>query len=174
MSVNLCSSRVRKEPFFVENHKRLSLPTNGRVLLFDTICYVGICRIKSYLICEGNLVACQSKNSLLTSRITRGRFKFERISASACGYPVFEMAEYAGELPRKFLSFHCLEKESNESTDSNTERTENYPDLSEGSESKIFIIEETETSPAKVWQCYKSRELKNQLLEKVRTQTKNG
>ena len=45
------------------------------------------------------------------------------------------MGEYAGVLPRKFISFHCLENESNEPKESNTERTKNLPDLSQGSES---------------------------------------
>ena len=38
------------------------------------------------------------------------------------------MGDYAGELPRKFISFHCLESESNELKDINTEGTENFPD----------------------------------------------
>ena len=60
---------------------------------------------------------------------------FERTRASAYGYPVFEMGECAGMLPRKFISFHCLENESNEQKESNTERTENFPDLPRRSES---------------------------------------
>ena len=59
------------------------------------------------------------------------------------------MCEYAGVLPRKFISFHCLENESNERKDSNTEVVENYPDLPRRSESKIVVIEETETSSSK-------------------------
>jgi len=59
------------------------------------------------------------------------------------------MGEYAGELPRKFISFHCLENESNVPKDHNTEGTENYPDLPQRSEVEIVVIEETETSPAK-------------------------
>ena len=59
------------------------------------------------------------------------------------------MGEYAGELPRKFISFHCLENESNVPKDHNTERTENYPDLPQSSEVEIVVIEETETSPTK-------------------------
>ena len=59
------------------------------------------------------------------------------------------MGEYAGELPRKFISFHCLENESNVLKDHNTERTENYPDLPQRSEVEIVVIEETETSPTK-------------------------
>ena len=39
------------------------------------------------------------------------------------------MGEYAGMLPRKFFSFHCLENESNELKESNTEETEKFPDL---------------------------------------------
>ena len=61
----------------------------------------------------------------------------------------FEMGEYAGELPRKFISFHCLENESNVPKDHNTEGTENYPDLPQRSEVEIVVIEETETSPTK-------------------------
>ena len=59
------------------------------------------------------------------------------------------MREYAGELPRKFISFHCLENESNVPKDHNTEGTENYPDLPQRSEGEIVVIEETETSPTK-------------------------
>ena len=59
------------------------------------------------------------------------------------------MGEYAGELPRKFISFHCLENECNVPKDHNTERTENYPDLPQRSEVEIVVIEETETSPTK-------------------------
>ena len=61
----------------------------------------------------------------------------------------FEMGEYAGELPRKFISFHCLENESNEPKDHNTEGAENYPDLPQRSEVEIVVIEETDTSPTK-------------------------
>ena len=59
------------------------------------------------------------------------------------------MGEYAGELPRKFISFHCLENESNVLMDRNTEGTENNPDLPQRSDSEIVVIEETETSPSK-------------------------
>ena len=59
------------------------------------------------------------------------------------------MGDYAGELPRKFISFHCLEIESNVLKDRNTEGTENYPDLPQRSESDIVVTEETETSPTK-------------------------
>ena len=59
------------------------------------------------------------------------------------------MGEYAGELPRNFISFHCLENESNEPKDHNTEGIENYPDLPQRSEVEIVVIEETETSPTK-------------------------
>ena len=59
------------------------------------------------------------------------------------------MGEYAGELPRKFISFHCLENESKVPKDHNTEGTENYPDLPQRSEVEIVVIEETETSPTR-------------------------
>ena len=59
------------------------------------------------------------------------------------------MGEYAGELPRKFISFHCLENESNVPKDHNTEGTENFPDLPQRSEVEIVVIEETETSLTK-------------------------
>ena len=58
------------------------------------------------------------------------------------------MGEHAGDLPRKFISLHCLENESNVPKDRNTEANENYPDLPQRSESEIVIIEETETSPS--------------------------
>ena len=51
--------------------------------------------------------------------MTRERLKFKQTRASAYGYPKFEMGEYAGGLPREFISFHCLEKESNELKESN-------------------------------------------------------
>ena len=91
----------------------------------------------------------QSNLSLFTSRITRGRFKFERTRASSLRISGFEMGEYAGELPRRFISFHCLENESNVPKDDNTEGTENVPDLTQRSEVEIVVIEETETSPTK-------------------------
>ena len=91
----------------------------------------------------------QSIFFLFTSRITRERFEFGRTRASTYGYPVFEMGENGGDIPRKFFSFHCLENESNALKDSNTEGTENYPDLPRRSESKFVVIEETETSPSK-------------------------
>ena len=91
----------------------------------------------------------QSKFSLFTSRIARDRFKFERTRVSSLRISGFEMGEYAGELPRKFISFHCLENESNVPKDHNTEETENYPGLPQRSEVEIVVIEETETSPTK-------------------------
>ena len=45
------------------------------------------------------------------------------------------MGEHPGMFPRKFISFHCLENESNEQKESNTEGTENFPDLPRRSES---------------------------------------
>ena len=59
------------------------------------------------------------------------------------------MGEYSGKLPRKFISFHCLENESNVPKDRNTEGTENYPDLPQRSEVEILVIEQTGTSPTK-------------------------
>ena len=47
----------------------------------------------------------------------------------------FEIGDYAGMLPRKFFSFHCIENESNELNDSKTEGTENFPDIPRRSES---------------------------------------
>ena len=91
----------------------------------------------------------QSNFSLFTIRITRDRFKFERTRVSSLRISGFEMGEYAGELPRKFISFHCLENESNEPKDHNTEGIENYPDLPQRREVEIVVIEETETSPTK-------------------------
>ena len=61
----------------------------------------------------------------------------------------FEMGEFAGELPRKFISFHCLENESNAPKDRNTGERENYSDLPQRSKVKIVVIEESETSPSK-------------------------
>ena len=77
----------------------------------------------------------QSDFSLFTFRRTRGRFEFKQTRASAYGYPVVEMGEYAVMLPRKFISFHCLENESNEQKGCNTEGAENFPDLPRRSES---------------------------------------
>ena len=79
--------------------------------VFDTFCYVGICRNKNYLMREGDKAICllgQSNFFLFTSRITCDRFEFERTRVSSLRISVFEMGEYAGELPRKFISFHCL------------------------------------------------------------------
>ena len=121
----------------------------GECWFFDTFCYVGICRIKDYLMSEGNLIAWPGQFSLFTSWITRGRFKFERTRVSFLRISGFEMGEYAGELPRKFISFHCLENESNVPKDHNTEGTENFSDLPQRSEVEIVVIEETETSPTK-------------------------
>ena len=121
----------------------------GECWVFDTFCYVGICRIKNYLMSEGYLIAWPEQFFLFTSRITRDRFEFERTSVSSLRMSGFEMGEYAGELPRKFISFHCLESESNVPKDHNTEGTENYPDLPQRSEVEIVVIEETETSPTK-------------------------
>ena len=59
------------------------------------------------------------------------------------------MGEYAAELPHKFFSFCCLENEPNVLKDRNTEGTKNNPDLPQRSDSKIVVIEETETSPSK-------------------------
>ena len=91
----------------------------------------------------------QSNFSLFTITITRDRFEFERTRVSSLRISGFEMGEYAGELPRKFISFHCLENESNVPKSYNTEETENYPDLPQRSEVEIVVIEETETSPSK-------------------------
>ena len=87
--------------------------------------------------------------SLFTGRKTCNGFKFERTRVSSLRISDFEMGEYAGELPRKFISFHCSENESNVPKDHNTEGTENYPDLPQRSEVEIVVIEETETSPTK-------------------------
>ena len=59
------------------------------------------------------------------------------------------MGENAGELPRTFNRFHCLQNEYNVLKDRNTEGTENNPDLPQRSDSEIVVIEETETSPSK-------------------------
>ena len=47
------------------------------------------------------------------------------------------MGEYAGELLNKFFSFHYLENESNELKESNTKKTENFPDLPQRSETDV-------------------------------------
>ena len=87
------------------------------------------------MISEGKLIAWPGQFSLFTCRITRDRIELERTRVSAYGYPVFEMGEYAGMLPRKFISFQCLENQSNEQKGSNTEGAENFPDLPRRSES---------------------------------------
>ena len=91
----------------------------------------------------------QSRFSLFTSRITRDIFKFERTRVSSLRISGFEMGEHAGEQPRKFISFHCLENEYNVPKDHNTEETENYPCLPQRSEVEIVVIEKTKTSPTK-------------------------
>ena len=95
----------------------------------------------------GILIAWPGQFSLFTSRITRGRFKFEQTRFSSLRISGFELGEYAGELPRKFISFHCGEYEPNVPKDYNTEGTETFPDLPQRSEVEIVVIEETETSP---------------------------
>ena len=87
--------------------------------------------------------------SLFTSRKARDRFEFEQTRASAYGRPVFERGDNAGDLPRKFISFHCLEKESDELKISNTEGTENFPELPRKRESETVFIGKAEISPAK-------------------------
>ena len=91
----------------------------------------------------------RSNSPLFTSKITRDRFEFERTRVSSLRISGFEMGEYAGELPRKFISFHCLENESNVPKDHNTEGADNFPDLPQRSQVEIVVIEETETSPTK-------------------------
>ena len=86
---------------------------------------------------------------LFTCRITHDRFEFERTRVSSLRISGFEVGEYAGELPRKFISFHCLENESNVLKDHNTEGAENDADLPQRSKIEIVVIEETETSPTK-------------------------
>ena len=76
-------------------------------------------------------------------------FEFQRTRVSSLRISGFEMGEYAGELPRKFISFHCLENESNLPKDYNTEGTEKYPDPPQKNSVEIVVIEETETSPTK-------------------------
>ena len=83
------------------------------------------------------------------------------------------MGEYAGELPRKFISFHCSENESNVPKDRNTEGTVNYPGLPQRSESEIVIIEETETSPSKSLAVLQVAGVRNQLLKEIKIQMKN-
>ena len=58
------------------------------MLPFDTICYVGICQIKKYLMREGNLVAWPEQFSLFTSRKTPDRIEFEGTRVFADGYLV--------------------------------------------------------------------------------------
>ena len=49
-------------------------------------------------------------------------------------------------LPRKFISIHCLENESNELKDSNIERTENFPHFPRRSESDTDCSDVGESS----------------------------
>ena len=59
------------------------------------------------------------------------------------------MGEQVGELPRKFFSSHCLQNESNELRSSNTEGTENFPDLPQRIEVEAVKVAETKYSPSK-------------------------
>ena len=86
---------------------------------------------------EGNLFAWPEQFSLFPCRITRDRIEFERTRVSFRRISGFEMGEYASMLPWKFISFHCLENESNEPKESNIEATENFPDLPRRSESDV-------------------------------------
>ena len=59
------------------------------------------------------------------------------------------MEEYAGELPRKFINLHWLEKESNNKSGSSTEAVESFPNIPRASESETVTVAETETFPIK-------------------------
>ena len=71
------------------------------------------------------------------------------------------MGEYAGFLPRKNFSFHCLENESNERNIKNTEGIRDTPVFTQASESQTATVAETKTSPTKslaVFQIKTARE----------------
>ena len=59
------------------------------------------------------------------------------------------MGEYAGEFPRNFISFRCLENEYNEEGARNTEDVKNFPNLPEASELETVLVDETENFPSK-------------------------
>ena len=62
----------------------------------------------------------------------------------------FEMDEFACELPRKFISFHCLENNSNEPKDSNTEVADNFPDPPERNKSDVEYGPGGDESPERI------------------------
>ena len=64
-------------------------------------------------------------------------------------YPVSECANLLANCHVNLLASYCLENESNVPKDHNTEETENYPGLPQGSQVEIAVIEETGTSPTK-------------------------
>ena len=84
------------------------------------------------------------------------------------------MGEYAGEVPREFVRFHCLENESNVPKDHKTEGTENYPDLPQRSEVGIKVIEETETSPTKSLAVLQVRGVKETMVEETEDTNKES
>ena len=60
------------------------------------------------------------------------------------------MGEHAGLLPRKFISFHYLENETNEPKESNNEGAENFPDLPQRSESDVKCSGSSESPEKKL------------------------
>ena len=75
------------------------------MLLFDTICYVGICRIKNYLMSEGKLVAWPEQFFSLSQLGEHVKdLGLNEHVLPPTENPTFERGEYAGELPVNFLA----------------------------------------------------------------------
>ena len=76
-------------------------------------------------------------------------FETERTHVSCLERPFSEKGEFAGVLPRKFLSFHCSDVKSNEMNENNNEGVVNSPNVPQIDETKTLIVERMKTSPAK-------------------------
>ena len=59
------------------------------------------------------------------------------------------MDEYAAELPRKFISFQCLENESTKKRWKQHRNCGDFPNFPRASELETVMVAETETSPTK-------------------------
>ena len=63
---------------------------------------------------------------------------------------VSKMSDFAGNLPRKFISFRPLSFESNADNLPDEQESENHQNIAEIDEVNAVVVYETSTSPAKV------------------------
>ena len=66
------------------------------------------------------------------------------------------MSDFAGNLPRTFISFHCLEKKSNVQEKSSTGENQGLVISPLGSSAETVQTPETDTSPVKTLTVLKS------------------